>query len=113
MSQAERIEGQTLAQAVAHLERAGYKAQLGARPGAEVMCFACRATSPAREVELREMHRLEGPSDPAAEVVAAGVVCPRCGAKGTLVLTFGPAGSPEDAEVLRRLEDARPRPAHA
>ena len=33
--------------------------------------------------------------------------CTRCGARGTLVASYGPTASPEEADVLVRLTDTR------
>lgn len=107
--QHERIEGATVADALARFEAAGYASQFGPRPDGEVMCFTCRETVDARQVELHELWRTEGASDPSAMAAVAAVECPRCHARGTLVLTYGPAGAPEDGTVLRRLEDLRAR----
>lgn len=105
--QAERIEGATVADALTRFEREGYISNFGSRPEGIVMCFTCRNEVDAHDVVLEELFRTEGASDPASMAVVAAVVCPRCDAKGALVLTYGPAGTPEDGMVLRRLEDRR------
>lgn len=103
----QRIEGGTIMDGVTAFERRGYTGQFGSRLGGEVMCFTCREQFPAREVELDEAFRVEGASDPGAMGVVCAVRCPRCAAKGTLVLSYGPMSSPEDAEVFEALSDAR------
>lgn len=108
-SQHERIEGATVADALARFEAAGFTGQFGPRPDGRVMCFSCRATVDARAVELHELWRTEGASDPSAMAAVAAVACPDCHARGTLVLSYGPAGAAEDGTVLRRLEDIRSR----
>ena len=102
-----RLEGLTLLDAVASAERAGYTGQFGAQPGGIVRCFTCREDSDARNVALSALHRVEGASDPDANAAVAAVECPRCGAKGTLVMSYGPGSPPEDHDVLRRLQDER------
>ncbi len=96
-----------VAEAIARFESEGYVGQLAAREDAAVLCFTCRAESPAAEVQLRGMIRTEGASDPDDMTAVAALVCPQCGAQGTVVLHFGPGATLEDADVLRELEDAR------
>lgn len=112
-SQGERIEGLTVQDVVARYEGLGYTGQFAARLGGEVMCFTCREPSEARRVALHRLGRVEGPTDPAGEVAVAAVECPRCMARGTLVLTYGPSAPAEDGDVLAQLSDRRARPAHA
>jgi hypothetical protein len=106
-TQAEKIEGASLVDAQARFEAEGYLAQFGARPGCAVVCFACREESPAQDIVLHSSYRVEGPSDPGSEAVVNAVVCPKCGAKGTLTLTYGPMAPAEDAEVFACLHDER------
>jgi hypothetical protein len=56
-------------------------------------------------VHLEVLDRTEGASDPADMVAVAALVCPRCGARGTVALKYGPEASPEEDEVLRLLDD--------
>jgi len=90
----------TLEGIMATLEEAGFSAQMAARPGAMILCFTCHRETPAAEVELKALGRTEGASDPADMLAVAGLVCPRCGAHGTVVLGYGPEADPDDAEVL-------------
>ncbi|MHB8671237.1 MAG: hypothetical protein ACYDAD_11910 [Acidimicrobiales bacterium] len=104
-----RACGNTITDLVGGMEAAGFTGQMAARPGARVLCFTCHNDSPAASVELVELGRAEGASDPADMVAVAAVVCPRCGARGTLVMSYGPEAPTEDDEVLRVLDDGRPR----
>lgn len=90
----------TLAEIMAAMESAGFTAQMAARPGAMILCFTCHGESPASEVELGTLGRTEGVSDPADMLAVAGLTCPRCGARGTVVLGYGPEADPDDSEVL-------------
>jgi hypothetical protein len=74
-----------------------------------VKCVQCGVEHAATEIELHELRRLEGASDPADMVVVGALVCPGCGAKGTIVLHYGPEATEEEDDVLRLLEDARAR----
>ena len=58
-------------------------------------------------VPMEALHRLEGASDPEDEAVVAALECPACGAWGTIVLSYGPQSSAEDAAVLANLIDDR------
>lgn len=85
----------------------GFTNDFHARAGGVVECGGCHAPHPASTLELHRLERLEGDSDPAEMLAVCAVVCPNCGIKGTLVLTFGPEATREDDEVLERLDDAR------
>jgi hypothetical protein len=103
----EVTDGYTIAEAMQRLESDGYSGQFAARPGAMVRCFTCQRESQAGAVQLHRLVRTEGASDAADETVIAALTCPRCGARGTTVLNYGPEAPPDDAEVLRLLEDTR------
>jgi hypothetical protein len=96
-------DGSTVGEIVAALEAEGFTAQLAARPGGRIMCFACHEESPATEARLDALGRTEGASDPADMLAVAGLACPRCHARGTMVLGYGPEADPDDAEVLAHL----------
>ena len=100
-------DGCMIAEALQHLEAAGYGGQFAARPGGMVLCLTCRQESPARDVPLAQLLRTEGVSDPDDETAVAALTCPRCGARGTAVLTYGAEAPPDDADVLRLLHDSR------
>jgi len=96
-------DGATVAEIVASLEGAGFSGQLAARPGGRIVCFACHGESPAAEAALEVLGRTEGASDPADMLAVLGLACPRCAARGTMVLGYGPEADPDDAEVLAHL----------
>jgi hypothetical protein len=97
------IDATPFGEIVAGLEQAGFGGQFAARPGGMILCFTCHQESPAAEVGLEALRRTEGASDPADMLAVAALVCPRCGAKGTAVLGYGPEADADDAEVLRHL----------
>ena len=82
------------------LEAAGFGAQMAARPGGMILCFTCHEESRAAEVEMLALGRTEGASDPADMLAVVGLACPRCDARGTVVLGYGPEADADDAEVL-------------
>lgn len=100
--------GYSISDAMTLFEERGYHAQFGSAPGGLIRCFACDATHPARQVQLESMRRVEGVSDPADMCMVTALACPSCGARGTATFCFGPGCPPEDADVLRSLQDARP-----
>lgn len=85
----------------------GFTKDFHSRPGGIVECGECHAQLRADAVELHRLERLEGDSDPSEMLAVCAVVCPSCGSRGTLVLTFGPESTREDDEVLELLDDAR------
>ena len=87
----------------------GFTDEFHSRPGGIVECGHCHTHHAADTLELHHLERLEGDSDPAEMLAVCAVVCPHCGARGTLVLTFGPEATAEDDDVLARLDDARRR----
>ncbi|HLF16470.1 MAG TPA: hypothetical protein VI796_03450 [Candidatus Thermoplasmatota archaeon] len=97
----------TLLEALARREAEGYRGQFGVRAAGRVVCFTCRAEQPPGEVTLQALDRFEGASNPDGEAAIASVKCGRCGALGTLVVTYGPEAPIEEAIALKGLRDAR------
>ena len=95
--------GATLGEIMGTMDAAGFGAQMASRPGGMILCFTCRNESPAREFDMQAQRRTEGASDPDDMLAIVGLVCPRCGTKGTAVLGYGPEADDDDAEVLVRL----------
>src|SRR4051794_10066810 len=93
----------SLGEANAALEAQGFTGQFVASEGEAVICLACHTHHHAGSVHLRALYRVEGAPDPADMAAVAAVICPACGAKGTLVLRYGAEATPEEADVLRLL----------
>ncbi len=98
-------DGTTLVEIIGALEAEGYVAQMAAEEGGVIRCFTCHQDSSAGDVHLEVLRRTEGASDPADMVAIAALTCPRCGARGTVALKYGPEASPEEDQVLRLLDD--------
>ncbi|MGH9223971.1 MAG: hypothetical protein ACRD2W_09385 [Acidimicrobiales bacterium] len=98
-------EVHTLGDLLAAFEVEGYKGQMAAAPGGHVVCLTCHQESPAAEMRLDALERMEGASDPADMLAVAALACPLCSAHGTLVLSYGPEASEDDADVLAALGD--------
>ena len=99
---------ETLAEAIARLEVAGYQGAFAAAGGG-LRCPTCDGWHDPGEATIEELVRFEGESDPGDEAMLFALRCGRCGAKGTYVVTYGPMVARDDAEVVRRLEDRRNR----
>ena len=97
----------TLSALVADYEQAGFTGQFEVEPDAKVRCATCAAVAPASSVPMHSLRRVEGASDPADMAALVALSCPQCGSRGTLVLTYGPAASPEDGDVLGAFRDLR------
>ncbi|HYX45021.1 MAG TPA: hypothetical protein VE760_08270 [Acidimicrobiales bacterium] len=102
-------DGTTLLEVIRRLEADGYTGQMAAEEGGLIRCYTCRQDSSACDVHLEVLRRTEGASDPADMVAVAALTCPRCGARGTVALKYGPEASPEEDEVLGLLDDAHRR----
>ncbi len=102
---AENPDNITLGEVLAAFELEGYRGQMAARPAGQVLCVSCHMESDAAEMQVDDLRRLEGVSDPADMMAVAALVCPVCNTQGTLVLSYGPEASRDDAEVLALLAD--------
>ena len=81
----------------------GFTEDFFAEEGGNVRCGSCDDVVPAGELEVEELRRMEGASDPADMAVVLAATCPKCGAKGTMVVMFGPEAGAADADVLAAL----------
>ncbi|MGH9036215.1 MAG: hypothetical protein ACRD0O_10655 [Acidimicrobiia bacterium] len=105
----------TLVEAMARLEAEGFTADFHVVPGAEplVRCGTCGLTMAPKAIEVVHALRLEGESDPAEEVIVAGVRCVACGCRGVLVASYGPMADPADADVVAALSEVTTPPPGA
>ena len=85
----------------------GFSSSFTVTDDAALDCVECGTVSPAGEVKMSSLRRLEGESDPSDMVAVVALSCPACGARGTVVLGFGPMASEQDADVLKELRDHR------
>lgn len=101
----EAFDGLTLTEALRLLENEGYAGQFIAREGGVLECTNCRTRTHARDMAgEHRLVRIEGASDPADMIAVAALTCPSCRTKGTVVLSYGPEASVEDADILRCLD---------
>jgi hypothetical protein len=96
-------DASSLEELIATFEVEGYKGQMAARPDGFVLCTGCHQESPAADMRVDGMERLEGASDPADMLAVGALVCPICDTHGTIVLGYGPNASPVDIDVLAAL----------
>lgn len=83
----------------------GWTANHSAEPRAKIRCGNCDEVSAAGRWSVMARHRAEGASDPADMQAVYGVVCPACDARGALLLSYGPAATEQDQEVLLALRE--------
>lgn len=88
-------------------EKDGFSGQFRVTDDATVECLSCRQAKRPEDFDFLRACRIEGTSDPDDEAIVLALVCPACAAKGTLVVPYGPEAPQADAEVLKRLHDAR------
>jgi hypothetical protein len=76
------------------------------RPGghpAALRCDQCGRESAVGDFTDLVEHRLEGASDPDDMVIVVAARCPECGARGKVVLGYGPASSDVDSDLVAAL----------
>ncbi len=98
-------EARTLDRVLGSLAERGFEGQLASVEGGLVRCLTCRKVSPAADIEVDTIERLEGASDPDDMLAVVAVHCPQCHTGGTLVLGYGPDSSSDDSDVLAALPD--------
>jgi len=98
-----QTDGLRLAESLQALEKRGFRGQLEPRPDGRVLCCGCGQEHDAADLQVIARARIEGVSDPADEMLVLGIECPKCRAKGTLVLAYGPRARRTEAQVLDRL----------
>jgi hypothetical protein len=69
-----------------------------------IECASCHTEFRADTADASELRRLEGASDPDDMLAVIALTCPRCGARGSLVLNYGPVATLEDAAALLGLD---------
>lgn len=98
--------------AVREYETLGYRGQFAAAESGEVRCLTCDEEHPAERVQRTSLRRVEGSSEPDEMVSINALICPGCGAKGTAVFKYGPGATPEEGEIMSRLNAVHQGSAH-
>jgi hypothetical protein len=99
---------ETLTQALERLEAAGYREDFRAEEGG-LRAMGSGCLHQPESLRIEEVVRFEGASDPDDQAILFALRCEEHGTRGTYVVTYGPSVDPLDAEMVRRLGDARPR----
>ena len=95
----------TLSDRMRGLHAAGWTEQLSVDDGG-LRCGGCRGWAAPEGVEVDEVCRFEGPSDPADESILFAISMP-CGHRGTFPAVYGKDTAPDVADVVMRLRLAR------
>jgi hypothetical protein len=95
----------TLSERMRQLTDAGWVEQFAIDAG-RLICGNCAERYTAEEVEVDEVYRFEGASDPGDESILFAITTP-CGHRGTLPATYGPDTPAEVAEFVTRLRLGR------
>jgi len=96
---------ETLTEAIARLEAAGFRDSFRAEAGRLHALVAQRFFAPDALV-VEEVVRFEGESDPDAQAILFALRSPSGDVRGTFTTSFGPPGDPASAEVVLRLARA-------
>jgi hypothetical protein len=100
-------DGTTLVAVLQGYATAGWSADLTVTPEGRVRCPRCGADSDGAEIGYQSVRRLEGASDPGDEMAVYALTCPRCLARGTLVLHYAADAAPEAVTLLHQLAERR------
>ncbi len=98
----------TLVEVLEDLRVLGFTHDVQVDERGRLCCRQCGTCVDAADMELLELRRLEGASDPSDMAAVLGVRCSGCGALGAAVVRYGPEAGPGDEVVLRHLPDHRP-----
>lgn len=97
---------ESIVDTLARLRRKGFVGEFVLEPEdipPGLCCRTCGRRHLPRRTTVAAVHRFEGPTSPEDEALLLALVCPRCGAKGTVVTSYGPVAAPEEAELLQAL----------
>jgi hypothetical protein len=110
-------DSETLIDVLARFGREGFNGSFtpleaeGVSEGARMRCGECRQAFAAEDAAVTELRRLEGASDPDDMLAAVALACPRCGARGSLVVNYGPTAATDEAAVLMSLRQPERDPS--
>jgi hypothetical protein len=93
---------ETLTEAQARLRGQGYALEFLAERGGRLRCADCDEVFDAAAMAIDEIVRFEGTSDPGDEAILFALRGP-CGHTGLYSAAYGPAATPEDADVAAAL----------
>lgn len=96
----------TVTDATNRLRESGYDHEADVRDG-RVKLRVDGDWTDTGEVDVEQIHRFEGTSDPADEMIVLGVHDHASDRRGVLVAAYGPDTEPDTADCLRALLDDR------
>ena len=70
----------------------------------KIVCTSCGAQSAAEAMERLWLHRFEGATNPDDMSTVSALRCPECSTVGLLITGYGPNASPEESDVIVRLQ---------
>ncbi len=106
MSDADDV-GVTLVGLLAELRADGFTEDVQVGDDGALTFGSCGHRVAAEDVELLELRRIEGSSDPGDEAAVLGLRCHSCGSLGVAIVRYGPEAGPGDVIVLQHIDDRR------
>lgn len=97
----------TLSEVLAGYVGSGFAAEFSPLANSIIACNSCSSSIAANRFTIHSLRRLEGASDPDDMMAVVATACPSCGARGVLVLGYGPMAAAEDADILTSMQDGR------
>ena len=91
----------TLVERMRQLDDAGWVEQFAVDDGG-LRCDSCSCWAAPEDVEVNEVYRFEGASDPGDEAILFAISMP-CRHRGTLPASYGRDTPPDVADVVTRL----------
>jgi hypothetical protein len=96
-----------LADVLDRLTRAGYDEQFRGEPGGVRGVRSGQLHHP-QDLEIERIERFEGISDPSDETLVLALYCRAHDCRGTYVVPYGKDMPTTDANLIRKIPDARP-----
>ena len=96
----------SLSAVVDDLTEQGWTAEFAAVAGM-LVCGPCGHAVHPQDVQVDEVYRFEGSSDPDDEAAVFALTCGDCGVRGLYVVGYGPSMSGADADVVSHLSRRR------
>ena len=84
------------------LREQGFVTDFSATGDGQLRCDRCGSVHDPSQVEVEQVHRFEGASDPSDESVLFALAAPACH-RGTYASAYGPDTPPADVAVVRAL----------
>ena len=78
----------------------GYTEDFVVGEGGVIRCTSCRHEAPPAEVDVDVFRRMEGASEPDEMSAILAITCRECGAKGIVMVGYGPNASPDEGDLL-------------